>query len=95
MRGLEFNPSALHLLASGGAEGELCIWDVTNTASPTQYPAVKVWGSLDFTHAWAALSYASFCYVKQRTAPTMRCLTWQAGLPRQGCPIIVLMPHHG
>jgi hypothetical protein len=41
VRGLEFNASAVHLLASGGAEGGLCIWDVTNTASPTEYPALK------------------------------------------------------
>lgn len=46
VRGLEFNPNALHLLASGGDEGNLCIWDVTNPAAPTQYPAVKVWGPL-------------------------------------------------
>ncbi len=44
MRGLEFNPNAPHLLASGGDEGELCIWDVTSPAGPTQYPAVKVRG---------------------------------------------------
>ena len=41
MRGLEFNASAVHLLASGGAEGGLCIWDITNTAAPTEYPALK------------------------------------------------------
>ena len=44
VRGLEFNPNALHLLASGGDEGDLCIWDVTSPAAPTQYPAVKVGG---------------------------------------------------
>ena len=30
-----------NLLASGGADGELCIWDVGNPATPSLYPAMK------------------------------------------------------
>jgi protein transport protein SEC31 len=30
-----------NLLASGGADGELCIWDVGNPAQPSLYPAMK------------------------------------------------------
>lgn len=42
VRALEFSPIAVHLLASGGADGELRIWDVTNPSSPTDYPAASV-----------------------------------------------------
>jgi hypothetical protein len=30
-----------NLLASGGADGELCIWDVGNPLQPSLYPAMK------------------------------------------------------
>ena len=39
-----FPPACLcspNLLASGGADGELCIWDVGNPAAPSLYPAMK------------------------------------------------------
>ena len=44
VRGLEFNPFSPNLLASGGADGELCIWDVGNPAQPSLYPAMKAGG---------------------------------------------------
>jgi hypothetical protein len=42
VRGLEFNAFSPNLLASGAADGELCIWDVANPAQPSLYPALKV-----------------------------------------------------
>ena len=41
VRGLEFNPFSPNLLATGGADGELCIWDVASPAQPSLYPAMK------------------------------------------------------
>jgi len=41
VRGMEFNPSSPNLLASGGADGELCIWDVAAPSQPSLYPAMK------------------------------------------------------
>ncbi|CAG9463141.1 unnamed protein product [Pedinophyceae sp. YPF-701] len=42
VRGLEFCPSSTSpwLLASGGDDGELCIWDLNNPASPSLLPAL-------------------------------------------------------
>lgn len=42
VKGLEFNTFSPNLLASGAADGELCIWDVANPAQPSLYPALKV-----------------------------------------------------
>lgn len=42
VKGLEFNSFSPNLLASGAADGELCIWDVANPAQPSLYPALKV-----------------------------------------------------
>ena len=44
VKGLEFNGFSPNLLASGGADGDLCIWDVGNPAQPSLYPAMKVGG---------------------------------------------------
>ena len=41
VRGLAFNPYSAKLLASGAADGELCIWDLGNPAQPSLYPAMK------------------------------------------------------
>ncbi|EFN56942.1 hypothetical protein CHLNCDRAFT_143487 [Chlorella variabilis] len=41
VKGLEFNGFSPNLLASGGADGELCIWDVGNPMQPSLYPAMK------------------------------------------------------
>ncbi|KAL4435628.1 hypothetical protein ABPG77_002591 [Micractinium sp. CCAP 211/92] len=41
VRGLEFNSFSPNLLASGGADGELCIWNVENPLQPALYPAMK------------------------------------------------------
>lgn len=41
VRGLEFNPFASNLLASGAGDGDLCIWDVANPSQPSLYPAMK------------------------------------------------------
>ena len=42
VRGLEFNAFSPNLLASGGDDAELCIWDLANPAAPSLYPAFKV-----------------------------------------------------
>ena len=34
-------PCSPNLLASGGADGELCIWDVGNPLQPSLYPAMQ------------------------------------------------------
>ncbi|PSC76171.1 transport SEC31-like protein B isoform B [Micractinium conductrix] len=41
VKGLEFNTFSPNLLASGGGDGELCIWDVGNPMQPSLYPAMK------------------------------------------------------
>ena len=41
MKGLEFNSFSPNLLASGAADGDLCIWDLANPAQPSLYPALK------------------------------------------------------
>ena len=41
VRGLEFNPFSPKLLASGGADGDLCIWDVGAPTQPSLYPPMK------------------------------------------------------
>ncbi|KAI8473947.1 MAG: hypothetical protein J3K34DRAFT_161809 [Monoraphidium minutum] len=41
VKGLEFNSFSPNLLASGGSDGELCIWDVANPAQPSLYPGLK------------------------------------------------------
>ncbi|CAI7811825.1 unnamed protein product [Closterium sp. NIES-54] len=41
VRGLEFNPAAPNLLASGAEDGELCIWDLANPSAPSLYPSLK------------------------------------------------------
>jgi hypothetical protein len=42
VRGVEFNQHSKNLLATGGVDGELCIWDIVNPSAPTLYPALKV-----------------------------------------------------
>jgi len=42
VRGLEFNVIAPNLLASGAEDGEICIWDLTNTSEPNLFPSLKV-----------------------------------------------------
>lgn len=42
VKGLEFNSFSSNLLASGAADGELCIWDVATPSQPSLYPALKV-----------------------------------------------------
>ncbi|KAL9296076.1 hypothetical protein ACSQ67_021972 [Phaseolus vulgaris] len=45
VRGLEFNVIAPNLLASGAEDGEICIWDLTNTSEPNLFPSLKSTGS--------------------------------------------------
>ena len=58
MKGLEFNTFSPNLLASGAADGDLCIWDLANPAQPSLYPALKgnsqsTGQGMDITHlAW-------------------------------------------
>lgn len=42
VRAVQFNPTAVHLLASGGADGQVIIWDLTNPANPVEYTALDV-----------------------------------------------------
>ncbi|KAI5061484.1 hypothetical protein GOP47_0023989 [Adiantum capillus-veneris] len=41
VRGLEFNGITPNLLASGGDDGEVVIWDVVNPTAPSHFPALK------------------------------------------------------
>eukprot|EP00898_Chlorokybus_atmophyticus_P008870 jgi/Chlat1/8985/Chrsp94S08270 len=41
VKGLEFNTFSPNLLATGAQDGELCIWDLTDPAAPSMYPALK------------------------------------------------------
>lgn len=41
VKGLEFNTFSPNLLASGAADGDLCIWDVAKPMQPSMYPALK------------------------------------------------------
>lgn len=45
VKGLEFNGFSPNLLASGAADGELCIWDIAAPAQPSLYPSLKVRGA--------------------------------------------------
>ena len=40
VRGLDFNPFSSNLLASGGRDGELSIWDINDPTKPSKYPAL-------------------------------------------------------
>ena len=40
VRGLDFNPFSSNLLASGGRDGELSIWDINDPTKPNKYPAL-------------------------------------------------------
>lgn len=42
VKGLEFNSFSPNLLATGAADGDLCIWDVAKPSTPSLYPALKV-----------------------------------------------------
>lgn len=44
VKGLAFNSHTPNLLASGGGDGELCIWDVANPNAPSLFPDMKVGG---------------------------------------------------
>ncbi|BDA47328.1 Protein transport protein sec31 [Coccomyxa sp. Obi] len=54
VKALEFNRLSPNLLASGGVDGELKIWAITDPKAPTPYPAVAEagapGGSLGITH---------------------------------------------
>ncbi|EFJ51095.1 hypothetical protein VOLCADRAFT_120559 [Volvox carteri f. nagariensis] len=41
VKGLEFNGFSPNLLASGAADSDLCIWDLTKPSTPSLYPALK------------------------------------------------------
>ena len=36
-----FNSFSPNLLASGAADGELCVWDLADPSEPSLYPALK------------------------------------------------------
>lgn len=60
VKGLAFNQLSPNLLASGGADGDLIIWDVANPRKPTAFPALKVVASAAFNAA-VMLQRMSFC----------------------------------
>lgn len=41
VKGLAFNQLSPNLLASGGADGDIIIWDVANPKKPTAFPPLK------------------------------------------------------
>jgi protein transport protein SEC31 len=41
VKGLEFSLLAPHLLASGGVDGQLCIWDLSNPSKPVLQAPMK------------------------------------------------------
>ena len=41
VKGLAFNQLSPNLLASGGADGDIIIWDVANPRKPTAFPPLK------------------------------------------------------
>lgn len=41
VKGLAFNQLSPNLLASGGADGDIVIWDVANPKKPTAFPPLK------------------------------------------------------
>ena len=43
VRGLDFNPFSSNLLASGGRDGELSIWDINDPMKPSKYPSAGEW----------------------------------------------------
>ncbi|KAM7263922.1 hypothetical protein ACFE04_001605 [Oxalis oulophora] len=45
VRGLEFNPIAPNLLASGADDGEICIWDLASPAEPSHFPPLRGTGA--------------------------------------------------
>lgn len=52
VRGLEFNPSASNLLASGADEGDIIIWDLSNPTAPSHFPSLRVTGiQMHFYHS--------------------------------------------
>jgi protein transport protein SEC31 len=46
VRGLEFNVLSPQLLASGGDDGDLYIWDISTPSSVSHYPSLRVRVSL-------------------------------------------------
>ena len=74
VRGLEFNPFAPNLLASGGADGDLCIWDVGTPSQPSLYPPMKGGGG-DEVAALAWNRKVRACAAACR----LRCLAWWGG----------------
>lgn len=42
VKGLEFNSFSPNLLASGGLDSDLCIWDLAKPSAPSMYPALRV-----------------------------------------------------
>ncbi len=39
---MEFNAFSPNLLASGGLDSDLCIWDLAKPSAPSMYPALRV-----------------------------------------------------
>lgn len=60
VRGLEFNGLSPNLLASGGSDGELCIWDVAVPSAPNLYPGLKVCASSQYS-LWLGWSKEVWC----------------------------------
>jgi WD40 repeat protein len=53
VRGLEFNVITPNLLASGGDDGDIFIWDLVEPTSPSHFPALRVGHSVIFSWPFA------------------------------------------
>lgn len=56
VKGLAFNQLSPNLLASGGADGDIIIWDVANPKKPTAFPPLKA------SFACVATASVTFCF---------------------------------
>ena len=70
MKGLQFNSFSTNLLATGAADGELCIWDLSSPAQPSLYPALRGGSSAAGSGAGEVTYLAWNCKVQHILAST-------------------------
>jgi WD40 repeat protein len=70
VRGLDFNSNASNLLASGAADGETLVWDLTNPQAPNSFKVVRaVWPSMSEHDGGAARGKLCHVHHVDGTAP--------------------------
>ncbi len=79
VKALEFNRLSPNLLASGGADGELKIWDISDPKSPTPYPAVAVSDWTQYTCEMMAKA------LEESLQGVKAAHAMQAHMPGRGC----------